>query len=351
LSKIAKVKLSQIDPNPMRQLAVYPYNEDKLDTLQRSIHDVGMWPGVIVRESGDRYQQAFAHHRTEAGRRELGADAEIEVIVQDLDDEQMLRYMGRENSEDFNSDFFLSLEAWEAAEQFVATHGGESSAIAVARVLGWTRPNPNRKGDMIDSAAQACSAASELLKGGYFQRSELSGLNVSQARAIVERVVGLQKQVERVGRRDGESEEEIAYSKKIAAGAGKLAAEGVREGRVAHKDIRGSVDVHAYRIGRAAERRTPLFEVFAKTLADQINRFADDDSTGRKLADVVKALKQDRELLMPADVRFVEALAVQCGMTASRLRGWQNKLVADKPEKKAAPAKPVPWKQIGRRAV
>ena len=37
------------------------------------------------------------------------------MVVRDLDDKQMLQFMGRENGEDYNADFLVMLEIWEAA--------------------------------------------------------------------------------------------------------------------------------------------------------------------------------------------------------------------------------------------
>src|SRR6516225_9901479 len=53
-STIVSVLLSSIDNNPFRLVDKYPFVEEKLDALQRSIAAVGFWEGVIGRRAGNR---------------------------------------------------------------------------------------------------------------------------------------------------------------------------------------------------------------------------------------------------------------------------------------------------------
>ena len=148
MSEIQNVNISAIEPNPLRRLKDYPYNERKLEALQRSIDEVGLWEGLIGRKVGNRVQLAFGHHRLEAARRRK-LDR-IPVIVRELTDKQMLQFMGRENLEDYNADFLVMLETWEAAVGFTDERDSaqKSQAIELARLLGWTRPQSgDRKGE------------------------------------------------------------------------------------------------------------------------------------------------------------------------------------------------------------
>ena len=115
MSKIKQIKISQIDPNPHRDIGTFPFSEKKLKTLEHSIDHIGLWEGVIARPAGDRYQLAFGHHRLEAAR--LSGMKSIPLIVKDLDDEKMLQYMGAENNEDYSADFVVMLETWFAAKK------------------------------------------------------------------------------------------------------------------------------------------------------------------------------------------------------------------------------------------
>ena len=83
MTKLQKIKLDGIDPNPYRCLGNYPFVERKIDALVRSIEGVGLWEGVIGRKRGNRIELAFGHHRVEAARQALGKDAEISLIVRD----------------------------------------------------------------------------------------------------------------------------------------------------------------------------------------------------------------------------------------------------------------------------
>src|SRR5262245_20025673 len=116
MTQLVQVDIDLIDANPFRNLKKYPFIERKLETLTRSMKAVGMWERIIARKAGDRYQMAFGHHTLEAGKR--SGFKTVPLLVRDLDDEQMIQFMGRENLEDYNAEFMIMLEAWEAASDF-----------------------------------------------------------------------------------------------------------------------------------------------------------------------------------------------------------------------------------------
>ena len=118
MSILKTVGMGLIHANPYRMIEVYPWIEPKVESLVRSINDVGFWEGVIARPNpeGSGYQIAFGHHRIEAAKR-AGLD-KAPIIVRDLTDEQMIQFMGRENGEDYKADFIVMLNAWEGAIKF-----------------------------------------------------------------------------------------------------------------------------------------------------------------------------------------------------------------------------------------
>lgn len=59
MAHIQSIDIEQVDANPFRRLREYPYVERKVEALMRSIRDVGLWEGVIGRQSGNRVQIAF----------------------------------------------------------------------------------------------------------------------------------------------------------------------------------------------------------------------------------------------------------------------------------------------------
>ena len=181
MAKLFNVPMDAIDANPFRRLGDYPYVEDKINALKRSIEDVGLWEGVISRKKDNRYEIAFGHHRIEAAR-QLGEKG-VPMIVRELDDEQMLKFMGRENMEDYNADFLTMLETWEAAVKFGDGRLESSEPLEIATLLGWL----DKAGVRMSPTAAACAAASGLIQGSYIKREALSGLTVKEAREICTR--------------------------------------------------------------------------------------------------------------------------------------------------------------------
>ena len=335
-SEIKTVSLSSLDPNPLRNMARYPFNEDKLTALRRSIKDVGLWEGVIARKHSGRYQIAFGHHRVEAARKELGKDARIPVIVRALTDEQMIQFMGRENTEFYNADFLVMLESWEAAARFIEQDKAQKAEdVVIAQLLGWIRAQPgDRKDFRMDNTASACAKASKLIAGGYLDRDTLSGLPVHSVREIVERVVAQHEMLERMAKTTKRPAAEVERSKKVSGRAGQRVAKDVRAGRLAAKDIRGAVDVHAGRISK--DKKSPLFAMFGKSLADQIEKVCKHDNIAEKFNDIKRALHM---LTEDDDVEVVKLLAVRCEAAAGRFEGWQR--VFTNPKRKVVPLKEI----------
>ena len=106
MSELKTVVLSSLHPNPFRNLDEFPYVPEKIERLQESIAAEGFWEGVIARPARSGYELAFGHHRVEAARLTLGESARVPIIVRDLGDEQMLRFMDRENAEEHGWDFY-----------------------------------------------------------------------------------------------------------------------------------------------------------------------------------------------------------------------------------------------------
>jgi len=134
---IKKVTVRSLKPNPHRMMATYPISQKKVDALKRSIEEVGLWEGIIAREKGAGYQIAFGHHRVEALKQIKMK--EVNVIVRDLNDEEMLKFMGRENLEDYNTEFLVMPNTWDAGVKFSQRVGINPQPIDTARILGWTR--------------------------------------------------------------------------------------------------------------------------------------------------------------------------------------------------------------------
>jgi len=333
MPQIIDAEIRAIASNPYRRLHAYPYIESKLEALQRSIADVGLWPSVIARPLKDKlwkYELAFGHHRIEAARR-LDVHT-VPLIIDDLTDQHMLQYMGRENLEDYNAVFLIQLESWEAAAKSGILLGQKNSLqhFDIARLLGWTRPHSDGKHEALNDTAAACHAAYSLIAGGHLVREDFANLTVEAARHVAERAFSRIKQIEEIGKSQKQGRKDIEDAKEhIATGAAETARQ-IREGHVANNDIRGQVDVNAYRYAREANKQSPLFAKFARNAADSIAKFLESDKLTEKLSEIQKnltmlTLDDDRQALKRLDYEL-EALSERAGIWRKRLTPSDKKV-------------------------
>lgn len=326
MSQIVNVPVGNIDHNPSRLLKRYPYIESKIEALKRSMQQdgIGCWEGIIARRSGARYEIAFGHHRVKAAK-EIGLK-EIPLIVRQLDDKQMLQFMGRENLDDYAASFTIMLETWEAAEKFCASGRPEAKVepVDIARLLGWVRGSSQYPTSVkMTDIASACYAAHKLIAGGHMDRETLSGLQVNAARQIVERAWSRMEQLERLASKDKRPRAEVEHAKKQVAKGAKETAREVKAGRVASRDIRGRVDVNAYRHAKDAKRVSPLFDAFGKALAESVSNMLADDSTSTKLQSVVAALGK---IELDTDKKIVERLVFELAGLEKRAGKWHERM-------------------------
>jgi hypothetical protein len=252
---------------------------------------------------------AFGHHLLEAARRQKLPS--ITLIVRDLSDETMLRFMGRENAEEFNADFLVMLEMWEAAVGFCvpSADGRNSQAIDAARLVGWTETKD--KTDQLNATARACHAALSLISGGYLSRDDLRNMSIASAREIVERTHSRLDLLDRLGKKGGRPAREIEEDKRTVADAARSVARDTREGGVGYKNIRGEIDYRAVKDATAKQKASPLFAAFAKEVAESIHKMLVDDRAAEKLAEMERALplvemEEDRRALRRIDFALAE---------------------------------------------
>lgn len=325
MRQIIDAAIKEIAINPYRRLHAYPYIDSKLEALQRSIAEVGLWPSVIARPLKDRlwrYEMAFGHHRIEAARR--SGLTKVPLIVEDLTDRQMLQYMGRENLEDYNAAFLIQLESWEAAikSRLVPfAKGGSPQPIDVAKLLGWTRVHDKNGSIQLNSTASACHAAYALIDGGHNNRTDFDGLTVSEARHIAERTYARIEQIEKAGRTSQRPAREIEKAKRDMGKAASTTASQVRAGTVSDRDIRSRVDFNAFATTR--HRAGPLFSVVANSVADNIKRTLQTDADAARLAEIEQVLSQ---ITMLEDWESLRRIDVELLNLAERAQGWKKRL-------------------------
>ena len=118
--KLVNIKLSDIRPNPNRDLKFNPFNEEKITALMASIGETGFWTNVIVRKApdGKGYEQAYGHHRLESAKR--SGIEEADFVVRELDENMMLKMMELENSEEYRYNILSLLESVRAVVNALA---------------------------------------------------------------------------------------------------------------------------------------------------------------------------------------------------------------------------------------
>ncbi len=108
MAEIVKVALKNLHANPFRHIDEYPILKEKVDTLKESFEANGIWPGILARPAKSGFEIAFGHHRLVAAKELWGDDRKVPIIVDDFDNDQMLKMMSNENSEDWGSNFYLA---------------------------------------------------------------------------------------------------------------------------------------------------------------------------------------------------------------------------------------------------
>lgn len=323
MAHIQTIDIEQVDANPFRRLREYPYVERKVEALMRSINDVGLWEGVIGRAVGNRVQIAFGHHRVEAARR--SGLQQIDVIVRDLDDDEMLGFMGRENMEDYNSDFLTMLETWEAAVEFSSMDERSIQPVEIARLLGWVQDRAYDGTDkkQMNRTAEACNSAHALIKGGYVSRSDLHDMTVRDAREILTRASANMKRLDSIGKLSKRPAKETEAAKQQVAKAIRTTADQARDGSVAKRDLRGALDTNTYIHAKEAKVKSPLFAEFGTALCDRIAQICSGDKIDERTAamlEAIYAIESDEDLRVAGRAVFEMAEA------ASRLKSRSDKL-------------------------
>jgi hypothetical protein len=70
-------------------------------------------------------------------RRRRQEAGKIPLIIRGLSDGDMLRFIGRENGEDYSTEFLIMLNTWEGAEKFLfSAENKRHQQIEIARFLG-----------------------------------------------------------------------------------------------------------------------------------------------------------------------------------------------------------------------
>ena len=207
---LVNIKLSDIHPNPNRDLKFNPFNEEKITALMASIGETGFWTNVIVRKApdGKGYEQAYGHHRLESAKR--SGIKEADFVVRDLDENMMLKMMELENQEDYRYcplsllesckavvnalaagriapfEHTLNMNEYRTAPKFTPVKGGlaesklesamQYTVLDVARYLGRTKVKDTQSDPRVNAALDALY----LLDVHTITTSQVKNMNWSQ---------------------------------------------------------------------------------------------------------------------------------------------------------------------------
>jgi len=132
-----KIKISNLLPNPFRNIKSYPIDEEKVNLLTKSIRETGFWDNILARKNkSGKYEIAYGHHRIKAVRKAMGVDAVVDIPVKKLDDVTMIRIMANENDQDYDTSPGVINETVKAVKEFLEKMGKNDDAQATITVSG-----------------------------------------------------------------------------------------------------------------------------------------------------------------------------------------------------------------------
>lgn len=120
-----KVKIKDLKPNPYRDMANYPFDQDKINTLKNSIQQTGFWDNILAREVNGIIEIAYGHHRLEALRQVMDSENEIDIPVKKLSDAIMIKIMANENMDEWKTSVKIIDETVRVTKLFLEQHPEE----------------------------------------------------------------------------------------------------------------------------------------------------------------------------------------------------------------------------------
>jgi nitrogen regulatory protein PII len=317
---MTQFRVGDIQPNPFRHMDRYPIRRDKVETLKESLRTTGFWGNVVARVGGDgKPQIAYGHHRLTALKEQYGLDEAVTLIIRDLDDDQMLKIMARENMEEWGTSAAVEqetvravVEAYAEGKIFLPTPAESASANQiryapsfimgdpsrpagshpytareVAEFLGWLKPS----GRPSDKVAYALSAL-QFIEEGILSEADFDGLSTAQASAVVEQARRVRRERESAARL---AEQEAERARKQAEEAERQRAEAQRRQREAQERAtqaqaeaeRRREEEYARQQQAEAERRREEAERAERQRRASEARAAEQRAEGRRAASAV----------------------------------------------------------------
>lgn len=153
-----KIQLSNVQPNPFRNIERYPIDRIKVEALKATILRTGFWDNIVARPrlvpgnaTGMKRalgaQISHGHHRLVALNELYPPTHEIGLIIRDFDDAQMLHAMADENMDEWKHSGAVAVETVRAVRDFLVSgarpvrqgsNGTKPSGITeITAFLGW----------------------------------------------------------------------------------------------------------------------------------------------------------------------------------------------------------------------
>jgi hypothetical protein len=202
-----KILVSDLRPNPFRNIEHYPLDRQKIETLKASIRSTTFWDNLLVRKATDGYEIAYGHHRWQA-LKELKIE-EIDIPVRDLDNEMMAKIMARENMEEWAHSAMIEqqtvrsiIEAYGRGEislprpkgnhgqiRYAPTfcpRGQNVDVVDIARNHPYTIPTLVEFLGWEEYKVTAALGGLELIESGIAEPEAFEGLSTRQSKAVTD---------------------------------------------------------------------------------------------------------------------------------------------------------------------
>lgn len=345
MSQRRTFKVSEIQPNPFRKIDSYPFHPEKIETLRESIRNTGFWDNVVARINEDGEPEiAYGHHRMEAVKKELGPDAEVELILRDLSDDDMLRIMARENMEEWGTSVWVEMETVKSAVEAYAegrihlpqvpenvpdaqrryapgfakgsADGDDDrayTATSLAKFLGWTQRDRGRVRE--SGAVEIALAALEMVEAGVLDEDDLRGLTREAAKEAI-------RGARRVKRR---KEEAAKFHEQQAEEAERQADEA--EDEKTRKSARRRSQASRRKAKKLRREGAEAEKKAAKTVTSKLKSGKIGTKQARSEADKVAGRKDEAEKIV-----YAQKVAQQISKSIHRLLSSQHHDLAEKVE-------------------
>jgi len=318
-----KVQLSELRPNPFRNLKRLPLDKERVKALKRSIDETSFWENLIGRKANGSVEIAYGHHRVQA-LKELGYD-EVDIRIGNYTDTDMVKIMSHENMGEWqhNAEFEVevvraTLEAAESGQidlppvprdtakdclRSVAATDRYYTADSLAKFLGW-------KPYKVESALNFLDAETE----ETIDRDTIHGLKSTQAREVVRQVKRLSKIATKARAK--------AIGRTLAAGMKKASGD-EHEGAPFEVTMKTAREVADRLVGKVPaalrDKRIPNINQFAKSLTSFLSKVFTTRNI-EKLSAIVKhvehldaerkrELRKELEKIAKQATKFAEELA------------------------------------------